>query len=72
MLWVLIRVPWQGTSNGYPQQSFQGEIRKILSGHPSYLSCITLNNGQIYKKKKKINEGCLISDEGYLKSDDNW
>ena len=34
MLWVLIRVPWQGTFREYPQHMFiiHGEITKILCG----------------------------------------
>ena len=31
-----LEVPHRGTSNEYPQHSFHGEIRKILSGYPSY------------------------------------
>ena len=33
-----LEAPHRGASIEYPQQKFHGEIRKILSGYPSYWS----------------------------------
>ena len=34
MLWYLVEVPQQGTSDVYPQHMLSEEIRKISSGYP--------------------------------------
>ena len=34
MLWYSLEAPHRGASNGYPQHSFFGEIRKIICEYP--------------------------------------
>ena len=37
MLWYSLEAPRRGASNEYHNMRFREEIRKILSGYPSYL-----------------------------------
>ena len=60
-----LEAPRRGASNVYPQHMFfYGEIRKILSGHPSYLS------GAMNKYLEEVNisstNRLLIDDQSVL------